>query len=112
MAEDTLLVRSLPVLCGIPGCQIDAEGLIKNILQLFSAGLKINSSDKSSDSDSKLLAALINSLSAAALNASEQEQLLNSLSSQINKLESRQAFINKQTIWVTLDKSGLDRLFT
>ena len=112
LAEDTLLVRSLPVLCGIPGCQIDAEGLIKNILQLVSAGLKINSSDESSDSDSQLLAALINSLSTAALNAPEQEQLLNSLSSQINKLESRQAFINKQTIWVTLDKSGLDRLFT
>jgi len=97
LSADTLLIRSLPSLYGIPGCQVDAEGLIKRVLKR--------------DKTSALKEVLINSLMTSTLNYSEQEQLLTELSEQINHLDLPQDFINKQSIWVTLDQSGLDKLF-
>ncbi|MDX2504689.1 MAG: DNA mismatch repair endonuclease MutL [Gammaproteobacteria bacterium] len=111
LTADTMLVRSLPSLYGIPGCQIDTEGLIKHVLHIISLDVKDPSSDEPSTLHTDLFAALLKSLTTHSLNSSEQEQLLNLLSEQINQLDSKQANIDKQPVWVVLDSFALDRLF-
>lgn len=107
LAADTLMLRSLPSLYGIPGCQIESETLLRRILKIIA----IESTDQPKNKSTDLLAALTESISTHNLDKAQQEKLLSLLSEQINTHESKKALMNKQTIWVKLDQSALERLF-
>ena len=109
LGDETLMVRSLPSLHGIPGCTIDTETFIKRILQ----NIKDSSFAESSPSvkESELIDAFINSIRSATLNQSEQQSLLKMLSEQVHQSAIEQAFVGQYAVWKILDESTLDRLF-
>lgn len=109
LGDDTLMVRNLPSLHGIPGCTIDTETFIKRILKNIKSSSFAESS--SSVEESKLIDAFINSIRSAALSQSEQESLLKMLSQQVHQSAIAQAFVGQYAVWKILDESTLDRLF-
>lgn len=104
LSAQTLLLRSLPSLYTIPGCEIDSENLIQILLSKIAS---------SAEADFSLIMqdALKLCLTTQALSLSQQKQLLNLLSHHVNQLESVENFIRQQSIWVVVDELALDKLF-
>ena len=98
---ETILIRSLPDLCGIPACELNAQRLIQNLLQ----------EPKNSSECSTLLNSLKRSLQTKQLIKEDQKKLLIMLSEQVNQLESIDSFTKKQSIWMNLDENILHKMF-
>lgn len=115
LGNDTLMVRSLPSLHGIPGCTIDTETFIKRILKNIKDSSFAESSScaegSSSADQSELIEAFINSIRSAALSQSEQESLLKMLSEQVHQSGIAQASMRQYAVWKILDELTLDHLF-
>lgn len=104
LSAQTLLIRSLPSLYTIPGCEIDSENLIQTLLENIDAAVK---------PDFKVIMqdAVKLCLKTKTLNISQQKQLVELLSHHINQLESVENFIQQQSIWIMVDELALDKLF-
>ena len=104
LSEDSLVVRALPSVKGVPGCRLDVEKLI----QILSTSV----SEESPLDFEQFLEALVNSISVVELKPLEQEQLLALLSQQI-ELHGSQSLIqvSGKDVWRKLDDSGLEQLF-
>ncbi|MCW8931148.1 MAG: DNA mismatch repair endonuclease MutL [Gammaproteobacteria bacterium] len=103
LGDETLMIRSLPVLCGIPGCSINIKLLIKGILLNIKQGNCLE--------DSELENIIITSVESAILSDSEQTLLLKMLSDWVIQSGIQQAAIGKKSVWKILDESKLNDLF-
>ncbi len=108
LGEGALTVREIPSQCGIPGCNIDIEFLIKCFLNearefqvLGSAELK----------NAGLMDMLLKSIRSDVLSESEQDNLLSMLAEQVEQSGREEVFVNNKAVWRTLDESKLDKLF-
>ncbi len=108
LGEEALTIRSQPSLCGIPGCIIDIEFLIKCILSLST---DFHTSDNTKLMDSELMAMLLKSIRTDFLSQSEQDNLLAMLCEQLEPSGDKQAFVNNKAVWKILQESKLDKLF-
>ncbi len=103
LGKESLMIRSLPSLQGIPGCAIEIQLLISPISMMIRNNEDID--------DSKLLELLINSVNSEVLALAEQAVLLKMLSDWVNQSGIEQALVNQKAVWKVFDESRLDRLF-
>ncbi|MBE9526426.1 MAG: DNA mismatch repair endonuclease MutL, partial [Proteobacteria bacterium] len=100
LGTDTILIRSLPFLCDIPACEININAfvtlLIKEIKSVSEVDLAVI-----------FLQSLATALVSKTMQITEQQQLLNLLSNQINASDS---FIKNQSIWIVLNTKQLDKM--
>ena len=108
LGEGALTIRSQPSLCGIPGCIIDIEFLIKCILSLSA---DFHASDNTELRDSELINMLLKSIRSDFLNQSEQDNLLAMLCEQFESSGGKQALVDNKAVWKVLQESKLDKLF-
>lgn len=108
LSGQTLVIRSLPAIKDIPGCQLDNERLIQQLL------IRIGDLNETKDFtlNSGFIDALVQSVSTKHLSVNEQEQLLNVLSEQVVLMGSKQKMlINEQPVFISLDKNSIEQLF-
>ncbi len=110
IADDSLMVRSLPDLQGIPGCTFNLE----KMLEALSAWLKEQKNFQAEENKPDISAAatkiLLNTLQTKSLSLAEQNQLLTTLAGMV-KQSSPVPLCNKQPLWFILDKDKLSTLF-
>ncbi len=109
IADDSLMVRSLPDLQGIPGCTFNLE----KMLEALSAWLKEQKNFQAEENKPDISAAtkiLLNTLQTTSLSLAEQNQLLTTLAGMV-KQSSPVPLWNKQPLWLILDKDKLSALF-
>ncbi len=103
LADDTLMIRSLPALYGIPGCQINLELLFQALLKEIK--------NSSNNDEEKYQDCLIQSLEVQALSLNEQNDLLKLLAEYSSKNDAERILFKQQAIWTTLDQTKLKHLF-
>jgi DNA mismatch repair protein MutL len=102
LSNNTVLIRSLPTLYGIPACAIDNELLINNILSIILSKSTVNI-DYSN--------LLIYSIKSMTLTLAEQAILLKMLSDWVFKSGEKKAKIGQYMVWEMLDDAKLAHLF-
>lgn len=105
IADDSVLLRALPSLQGIPGCKINPESLLENLSSWLS-----ENNEPSLHNLSEPVTILVNALETEPLTLTEQAQLL-VLLSRVVKQFSPVPMWNKQPLWQTLDADRLAALF-
>ncbi len=100
LADNTLVVRSLPSLAQIPGAKWAIGSIIQALLVHFQQDDELN--------ESQFLEILVMALQDNNLSLSQQDQLLDKLSQQIQHFGIEQAKKLKPPLWRVLDESALD----
>lgn len=103
LGDDSLMIRGMPSLQGIPGCTIDIKSLIKSLSSLINKNEDID--------DSKFIELLVDSVRSETLRLAEQATLLKMLSEWVYQSGSLKAFVKHKAVWKVFDESKLERLF-
>ncbi len=110
IADDSLMVRSLPDLQDIPGCIINLEKLLEALSVWLKEQKNLQADGQEPDISAAATKILLNTLQTTSLSLAEQNQLLTILAGMVRQ-SSPVPLWNKQPLWLILDKDKLSALF-